>query len=128
MRLLLDTNALLWAAGNPKRLRPETRDLIADEANDLLFSPVSLWEVVIKNSLGRADFQVDPHLLRSGLLTNGYTELPLTSTHSLAVSTLPHIHRNPFDRILIAQALTEGLTLITSDQVLAAYPAQTIMA
>lgn len=128
MRLLLDTNALLWAAGDPERLGAKTRDLIADEANNLLFSPVSIWEIVIKTGLGRPDFQVDPHLLRSGLLVNGYSELPVTSTHTLAVSTLPDHHRDPFDRLLVAQALSEGLTLVTSDHMLEAYPAPVIRA
>ncbi|MGJ3502444.1 type II toxin-antitoxin system VapC family toxin, partial [Piscirickettsia salmonis] len=76
----------------------------------------------IKNSLGRKDFKVEPHLLRRGLLDNGYTELPITSEHAVGVSALPDIHKDPFDRILIAQATAEGFTLITADGLVAQYP------
>lgn len=79
--------------------------LLNDPANELFFSPASLWEVVIKNSLGRADFKVDPHLLRRGLMDNGYRELSITSAHAVAIEGLPPIHKDPFDRILVAQAI-----------------------
>lgn len=122
MKLLLDTQILLWAAGMPKRLSPTARKLLDDPRNDLLFSAASLWEVTIKKSLGRADFQVEPRILRRGLLDNGYTELPITSQHAVTIDGLPDLHRDPFDRLLLAQALSEGITLVTSDAQLAKYP------
>ncbi len=94
----------------------------ADE-NELIFSTASLWEVVIKRSLGRDDFKVDPRLLRRGLLDNGYSELPLGSEHVVAIDSLPPLHKDPFDRVLIAQALVEGITLLTRDPMVARYPA-----
>ena len=122
MSLLLDTHVLLWAAGHPDRLPQEARNLIQDEATDLFFSAASLWEVAIKSSLGHANFNVDPRLLRRGLLENGYSELPVTGAHAVTVDLLPPIHKDPFDRILIAQAQLEGLTLLTADKRLGHYP------
>ena len=122
MKLLLDTQILLWAAGQPKRLSSAARKLIENPRNDLLFSAASLWEVAIKSALGRTDFRVDPRVLRRGLLDNGYTELPVTSEHAVSVTGLPDLHRNPFDRILLAQALCEGFTLLTADATIAKYP------
>jgi PIN domain nuclease of toxin-antitoxin system len=123
MKLLLDTHLLLWAAGEPKRLPKKARALIANPDTDLLFSPVSLWEISIKRGLSRDDFQVDPRLLRRGLLDNGYGELPVTSEHAVAIGDLPPIHKDPFDRMLVAQAIVEGITLLTSDPCVARYPA-----
>jgi len=94
--------------------------------NTLLFSPASIWEVVIKRGLGREDFSVDPASLYSGLLTAGYEELPITGRHALLVSNLPPLHKDPFDRILLAQAASEGIPLLTSDSVLAQYPGSLI--
>ncbi|GBQ43370.1 PIN domain nuclease [Komagataeibacter saccharivorans] len=122
MKLLLDTHLLLWAAGKPDRLSVRARSLIEDPDNDLMFSAASLWEVTIKAGLGRADFQIDPHLLRRGLIENGYEELPVTGQHALAVGQLPDVHRDPFDRILVAQATVEGLLLLTHDPLVQAYP------
>jgi len=122
MKLLLDTHLLLWAAGEPDKLSERARTLIDDQNNVLVFSAASLWEVTIKVGLGRADFQVDPYLLRRGLLENGYEELPITSQHALAVRQLPDVHRDPFDRILVAQAMVEGLLLLTHDPLVQAYP------
>lgn len=122
MKLLLDTHLLLWAAGEPDKLSERARTLIDDQNNILVFSAASLWEVTIKVGLGRADFQVDPYLLRRGLLENGYEELPITSQHALAVGQLPDVHRDPFDRILVAQAVVEGLLLLTHDPLVQAYP------
>jgi len=120
MKLLLDTHILIWAAlgALPKDAVP----YISDMANTLLFSPASIWEVVIKKSLNRACFEIDPFLLYRGLLDNGYTGLDITSHHTLLVGDLPPIHKDPFDRILIAQAKAEGATLITSDSTIAQYP------
>lgn len=87
-----------------------------------MFSSASLWEVAIKRGLGRPDFRVDPRLLRRGLLDNGYSELPITSEHAVAVDGLPTIHKDPFDRILVAQSIVEGIALITTDTLVAQYP------
>ncbi|HZU89488.1 MAG TPA: type II toxin-antitoxin system VapC family toxin [Stellaceae bacterium] len=123
MRLLLDTHVLLWAAGQPERLSTSARALIGDPQNELLFSPATLWEVVIKRELGREDFQVDARLLRRRLLANGYDELAITSEHVLAIGILPPIHKDPFDRLLVAQAIVEGIALLTADPIVAQYPA-----
>jgi PIN domain nuclease of toxin-antitoxin system len=122
VKLLLDTQLLLWAVGQPERLSAPTRKLLNDPRNELLFSAASLWEIAIKSSLGREDFRVDPRLLRRGLLDNGYTELPVTSQHAVSINGLPPLHKDPFDRLLLAQALTEGITLLTGDTRLARYP------
>lgn len=122
MKLLLDTHLLLWAAGNPARLSAAARALIEESENDLFFSAASLWEIAIKRNLGRDDFRVDPRVLRRSLLDNGYRELPITSEHAVAVDTLPSIHKDPFDRIITAQATVEGITLLTSDPLVAQYP------
>jgi PIN domain nuclease of toxin-antitoxin system len=122
VKLLLDTHVLLWAAGEPERLSPATHTLIEAVEHELVFSAASVWEIAIKRSLGRADFVVDPRLLRRGLLDNGYTELPITSEHALAVDALPPIHRDPFDRILVAQATVEGMVLVTADPAVLRYP------
>lgn len=123
MKLLLDTHILLWAAGQPERLPAAARSLLDDAENELVFSAASLWEVAIKRGLGRDDFRVDPRLLRRGLLDNLYQELPITSQHVVAIDSLPPIHKDPFDRILIAQSITEGIILLTSDPSVAEYPA-----
>ncbi|HET9407741.1 MAG TPA: type II toxin-antitoxin system VapC family toxin [Candidatus Sulfotelmatobacter sp.] len=122
MKLLLDTRLLLWAAGRPTRLSAAARKLIDNPENEPLFSPASLWEVVIKRGLDRDDFRVDARLLRRGLLDNGYKELPILSDHVVAVESLPPIHKDPFDRLLVAQATVEGITLLTADAVVAQYP------
>jgi PIN domain nuclease of toxin-antitoxin system len=122
MKLLLDTHLLLWAAGEPQRLSKQARILIDNLENELLFSAASLWEVAIKRGLGREDFKVDARLLRRGLLDNGYSELPIISDHVVATESLPLIHKDPFDRILVAQATVEGVTLLTIDSVLSQYP------
>jgi PIN domain nuclease of toxin-antitoxin system len=121
MRLLLDTHILLWAAGKPGRLPAKARRLMNDAGNELMFSAASLWEIVIKRGLGRDDFQVDPRLFRRGLLDNGYSELPVGSEHAVAIEGLPLLHKDPFDRILIAQATVEGIILLTVDPLVAQY-------
>lgn len=122
MKLLLDTQLVLWAAGQPERLSAAARKLLNDPRNELSFSAASLWESAIKNNLGREDFRVEPRLLRRGLLDNGYVELPVTSQHAVNIDGLPPLRNDPFDRLLVAQALCEGITLVTSDAVLAQYP------
>ena len=122
MKLLLDTHVLLWAASQPNRLSAAALRLIDNPANELLFSAASVWEVAIKRGLGRTDFQADPRLLRRGLLDNRYSELPVLSEHVVAIDSLPPIHKDPFDRLLVAQASVEGITLLTADSVVAQYP------
>lgn len=122
MNLLLDTHILLWAAAEPERITGESQQLLENPENTLHFSSASLWEIVIKNGLGRSDFHVEPALLRRGMMDNGYLELPITSAHTLAVASLPAIHKDPFDRILLAQADTEGMLFVTSDSQIAKYP------
>lgn len=121
MKLLLDTHLLLWAAGFPKRLSAKARRMINASDNELMFSAASLWEIVLKSGLGRADFRVDAPLLRRGLLDNGYGELPIRADHVIAIAFLPSLHKDPFDRLLIAQATVEGITLLTADAVVARY-------
>lgn len=128
MKLLLDTHILLWAAGadpdagDADPMPPEARRMLLNASNELIFSAASVWEIAIKANLGRSDFSADSHLLRTGLLTNGYQELQISGAHAAAVSRLPPIHKDPFDRMLVAQAATEGLTLLTADTVVASYP------
>ena len=122
MNLLLDTHVLLWAAGASPRLSTDARALLEDPENELVFSAASLWELAINRGIRGEEFSADPRLLRRGLLENGYVELPVTGAHAAAVDLLPPIHKDPFDRILIAQAQIEGLTLLTADDVVARYP------
>jgi len=122
MKILLDTHLLLWAAGEPRRLSKQARMLIDNPDNELLFSAASLWEVAIKHGLGREDFKVDARLLRRGLLDDGYSELPIMSDHVVATESLPLIHKDPFNRILVAQATVEGITLLTVDSLASQYP------
>ena len=122
MRLLLDTHLLVWAMGSPERLSAALAAMLQDPANTPVFSVASLWELVIKQGLGKPDFQVEPALLRRALLDGGWQELPVQAHHALAVAALPLLHRDPFNRLLLAQASSDGLLLITADQQLAAYP------
>lgn len=122
MKLLPDTHLLLWAAAEPERLPDAVRGLMDDTGNELFFSAASLWEVAIKSGLGREDFTAEPAVLRRGLLDNGYCELPIASEHAVATAVLPPIHRDPFDRMLVAQAQVEGITLLTCDPIVARYP------
>jgi PIN domain nuclease of toxin-antitoxin system len=122
VKVLLDTHLLLWAAGTPERLPIEALRLLEDPETEPVFSAASLWEIAIKRGLDRPDFVVEPRVLRRGLLDNGYAELPVTSEHAVTIGALPPLHRDPFDRILIAQAMVEGITLLTSDSQVAAYP------
>lgn len=122
MKFLLDTHLLLWAAGEPRRLSRQARTLIGNPNNQLLFSAASLWEVAIKRGLGRKDFKVDARLLRRGLLDNGYSEMPILSDHVVATESLPPLHKDPFDRVLVAQATVEGVLLLTTDSLVSQYP------
>jgi PIN domain nuclease of toxin-antitoxin system len=119
--LLLDTHLLLWLAADPARLPEALREELADRRQPLLFSVASLWEVAIKTSLNRPGFRVDALDLRQGLLREGFGEQPIEAAHCLAVQHLAWIHRDPFDRLLVAQARCEGLTLLSADRALLAY-------
>lgn len=122
MKFLIDTHLLIWAANEPEKLSSKAVSLMANPEHELLFSAASIWEIAIKNGLGRDDFKVDARLLRRGLLDNDYTELTITSAHAVFVESLPLIHKDPFDRILVAQATAEGFTLLTADSTVARYP------
>ncbi len=122
MKLLLDTHILLWVSEASKRLPKSARVLIEDPENELLFSAASIWEVTIKSGLGRQDFRVDAAVLRRVLLDNGYSELPITGEHALTTDRLPLTIKDPFDRILVAQATVEGVLLITHDAKIANLP------
>ena len=124
MKLLLDTQLLIWtAAGN---LPSKAIHYIIDNSNSLYFSAASIWEIVIKSSLERKDFVIDPHILYDNLLVDGYEELPVTSRHSLAVKNLPMLHKDPFDRIFLAQSIIENIPILTSDELIKKYPASVI--
>ena len=122
MKLLLDTHLLIWSAWTPRRISSAARSLISSTDNELIFSAASLWEIAIKQALEKDDFEVDARVLRRGLLDNGYGELPVNGDHAVATRALPLIHKDPFDRILIAQATIEGITLLTADPIVARYP------
>ena len=117
--LLLDTHLVLWAAFDPGRLSAKAAKRLRSREVPLAFSLASLWEVAIKTSLGRPDFSVDPKLLHRALLAEGFVELPIHAAHIVRVASLPWIHRDPFDRLLVAQAVEERLSLLTSDAALA---------
>jgi PIN domain nuclease of toxin-antitoxin system len=119
MRLLLDTHILLWTES--RKLSADARALIGDASSEITFSAVSLWEVAIKSGRGRADFRLDAGLLRRQLLDNRFVELALTGAHAVALASLPALHRDPFDRMLVAQATVEGVTLVTGDRAVAKY-------
>jgi len=121
VNFLLDTHLILWAATNPHRLSEDARRIVLDSANELFYSAASLWEIAIKRGLGRSDFQVDPRRLWRMLPLNGYRELPITGEHGIAVETLPLLHKDPFDRLLLAQARVESMVLLTKDLQLAEY-------
>jgi PIN domain nuclease of toxin-antitoxin system len=121
VKLLLDTHLLVWTATRPERLSARARSFLEDPRNLLFFSAVSIWEIGIKRRLERLDFQLDPERLRNQFLANGYNEIDFTSLHGLAVQALPLLHRDPFDRALIAQARCENLVLMTADRDITLY-------
>jgi PIN domain nuclease of toxin-antitoxin system len=122
MNLLLDTHLLIWSGWTPRRLSSAARSLISSLDNEVIFSAASLWEIAIKQGLGKNDFDVDVRVLRRNLLDNGYKELPVVGDHAVAIRSLPLIHKDPFDRILVAQATVEGITLLTADPIVSRYP------
>ena len=121
MKLLIDTHLLLWAGSYPDRVPEEAKGLIEDEENQSYFSSASIWEIAIKYA-SRNGFETDPRLFRRDLLANDYNELFISSEHAINVANLPPVHKDPFDRILIAQAIVEGMILLTSDMMVARYP------
>lgn len=122
MIFLIDTHLLLWGLGEPERLPSAARNLFDDADHEFWFSAASIWEIAIKRARGRPDFEADPRRARNALLANGCIELVISSEHAAAISDLPPIHKDPFDRLLIAQARCEGVALATSDEVVARYP------
>ncbi|MFM7567393.1 MAG: type II toxin-antitoxin system VapC family toxin [Betaproteobacteria bacterium] len=128
MQLLLDTHLLLWAAEGGRRIPGKLRKLISNEEHALFFSVASLWEIAIKAGLGRPDFTLDASVFRRLLIDNGYTEIAISGSHVITANSLPPLHRDPFDRLLVAQAISEGFTLLTSDPALAGYPGDIVIA
>ncbi len=121
MKILLDSHLLVWLAAATTKLPPAARVFIEDNENTLFFSSASVWELMVKYSLGKNDIPVHPRVLHRALLDNGFAELPITSEHAFTVESLASIHKDPFDRILIAQSMTEGMLLLTSDETIARY-------
>ncbi|MGK6316119.1 type II toxin-antitoxin system VapC family toxin [Neorhizobium sp. DT-125] len=121
MRILPDSHILAWFAEDDPNLTHEMRDILEDEDNELFFSSASIWELTIKRALNRRGFNIEPHVLYRALLDNGFEEIPVSSRHAFILETLPSIHKDPFDRILIAQSMAEGVLLLTSDQAIAQY-------
>ena len=122
MKLLLDTHLLLWVAGDSRRVPRQAADLIEDAENTLMFSVISLIEVAIKTARAKPEFQVDAARLRSMLLAAEYQEVEVIGDHALALGRLDPVHKDPFDRLLLAQAIAEDATLLTSDATLARHP------
>ena len=122
MKFLLDTQLVVWVAIGDRRLRSASRAVLNDSANQFHFSVSNIWEIAIKRALNRRDFLYDPREIRRHFISNGYEELPILGHHVVMVDSLPPIHKDPFDRILIAQAMVEGITLLTADPMIARYP------
>jgi PIN domain nuclease of toxin-antitoxin system len=122
MRFLVDTQVAIWALLDDPRLSKTARDLLGNPANECFFSVSSIWEIAIKRALKKPDFLYDPREIRRQLISNGYDELTIQSRHAVEVDSLPPIHKDPFDRMLIAQAMVEGIILLTADASIARYP------
>ena len=122
MKFLLDTQIAIWVLIDDRRLSRRARAIVNDPQNQLLFSVLSIWEIAIKSRLRRPDFLYEPREIRRHLLEDGYEELPVLGTHAVLVDSLTPIHKDPFDRLLIAQAMVEGITLLTADATIAKYP------
>jgi PIN domain nuclease of toxin-antitoxin system len=122
MKFLLDTHLVLWIPAADPRLSRAARLILNDPDNEFSFSVVSLWEIAIKRGIGKLDPQLNPRNIRRQLIDTGYEELPIHGQHAVSVDVLPPIHKDPFDRLLIAQAMIEGITLLTADATIARYP------
>jgi len=121
MRFLLDTNILLWVLLRPARLDAATLAMIEDEQNAVLFSIASIWEIAIKSRLGRDDFNARPSDVHRFAGEAAFEELPVLADAAIRVAELPLHHRDPFDRLLVAQAMVGPMRLLTTDAVLAQY-------
>jgi len=121
VRILVDTHLLLRAVASSRRLPKGARSVILDPANEVFYSAASIWEVPIKSSLRRPAFTIDAPVFVRALARGGFLELPVTATHTVRVAGLPGVHRDPFDRLLVAQALAEPMTLLTNDPILQRY-------
>ena len=121
MKFLLDTHILIWAAIAPHKISSELSSLLSDPSNYLYFSSASIWEISIKESMGKKDFKVSTKKLHEGLVENGYKEIKVSDLHAMEVIKLPFIHRDPFDRILVATAIWENMPLLTNDSTLSPY-------
>lgn len=127
MRYLLDTHAFLWWITDDPRLSPVARSIIGDPENRVLFSAASAWEIAIKRQIGRLSFVADPAVLISRqVAANAFGSLPIEVRHTLQVIQLPLHHRDPFDRILVAQSRIEGIALLTADPLIAQYDVATV--
>lgn len=130
---LLDTHLLVWLGAGTRedictKISKEVFDLVMDPTKPMYFSAASIWEVAIKSGEPKhVDFKMDPSVLTRQLVDNQYTELPVSAAHAAAVLRLPHHHRDPFDRILLAQAQVEGITLLTSDRTIMLYTDYPVM-
>jgi PIN domain nuclease of toxin-antitoxin system len=121
LNYLLDTHVLLWTLADPDKVQGSMRRLIEDTRNRVWFSAASIWEIAIKHSLGRDDFPVEPATVWKAARETGFEELAVTAEHSIGVDTLPWLHRDPFDRILVAQARAAGMKLLSLDPQVNAY-------
>jgi PIN domain nuclease of toxin-antitoxin system len=121
VRYLLDTHVLLWALATPERIPPAVRTTIADPQHEVLFSAASIWEIAIKAALGRPDFRISAARVATLAAETGFTELPVSVAHAAAVASLPPHHRDPFDRLLVAQASSLPARLLTTDGALPIY-------
>ncbi len=121
-RFLVDTQLLLWNVSGSRKIPARVARLFRDGRHEFFYSAASLWEIAIKAALGRGDFVADAVAILETLDENGFHELFITAQHAVAVSRLPPIHGDPFDRMLVAQAIGEPMALITTDERLAAYP------
>ncbi len=122
MKFLLDTHFVIWIPIDDRRISRAARAVIMSPANEFVFSAASLWEIAIKRTQKGADFAFDPREIRRQMIANGYDELSVEGSHAVSVDALPPIHKDPFDRLLIAQAIVEGITLLTADPIIARYP------
>ncbi len=125
MRLLVDTRCWLWLQVTPERFSPQTLGMLSDTRNELLLSAASSWEIAIKYQLGKLPLPASPEeYVPSRMLVSGTAALPVLHVHALRVATLPAHHRDPFDRLIIAQAQHEGMGVVTADEMFARYEVQ----
>ena len=122
MRVLIDTQCWLWMSASPERLSKRTQELLRDAGTERLLSVASIWELAIKHQLGKISLPVSPlDFVPSRLETTQTDALPISAAHALRVGTLPRHHRDPFDRMIVAQAMVEGVAVLTADRVFARY-------